>query len=190
MVSSLQSIFRFLEKRILRKKWNFELFSQNLLINRGWTTGKDTRDTSPNREGSGIIPSNSGCEGIFECVCGGGANQSAGPPEANEGTLVNDGPGARDRAPRTLMKGPEAFSALFTISGLKHVSYHPKPKFQAWPFLTSWPRMTLTQARIQDFAYGGVTAKRGPEIRGSWGQGSHGTPYQKPKSLRIWGTIF
>ena len=48
----------------------------------------------------------------------------------------------------------------------------------------------ISQARIQNFAQGGATAKRDPEIRGPRGQGSQGTPYQKPKSLRIWSTIF
>ena len=51
------------------------------------------------------------------------------------------------------------------------------------------------QTRIQDFAQGGATAKRGPilggpDIRGPRGHGPQGIPYQKPKSLWIWSTVF
>ena len=47
-----------------------------------------------------------------------------------------------------------------------------------------------SQARIQDFPQGEATAKRGLEIRGPRGQRPQVNPYQKPKGLRIWSTIF
>ena len=49
--------------------------------------------------------------------------------------------------------------------------------------------LKLGQARIQDFAQGVATAKRGPEIRGPRGQGPKGIPINNQKLCRF-GPLF